>query len=71
MKIREASIADRANISRLHVESIRKLCADHYTSEQLNAWTSLLTPSVYDQALIEKVFLVAYDSQQDLLGIGF
>ena len=32
--------------------------------------TSVLTPSIYDQALKEKVFLVAYDSEHDLLGIG-
>jgi len=70
MEIRKASIADKENISRLHIASIRKLCAKHYTNEQLNAWTSILIPSVYDQALREKVFLVAYDSQQGLQGIG-
>jgi len=70
MKIRKASSTDKENISRLHVASIRKLCAKSYTREQINAWTSVLTPSVYNQALREKEFLVAYDSQQDLLGIG-
>ena len=70
MKIRKASKADRKNISNLHIASIKKLCRNHYTHEQLNAWTSVLTPSVYDQALKEKVVLVAYDSQQDLLGLG-
>ncbi|WP_161626826.1 GNAT family N-acetyltransferase [Desulfospira joergensenii] len=70
MKIRKASSADKENISRLHIASIRELCAKHYTREQLNAWTRILTPSVYDQALKEKIFLVAYDSQQDLLGLG-
>ena len=70
MKIRKASKADRKNISNLHIASIKKLCRNHYTHEQLIAWTSVLTPSVYDQALKEKVVLVAYDSQQDLLGLG-
>ena len=70
MKIRKACSSDKDEISKLHVTSIRKLCVNHYTREQLNAWTSVVTPSVYDQALKEKVFLVAYDSQQDLLGIG-
>jgi putative acetyltransferase len=70
MKIRKASSADKDNISRLHVASISKLCVNHYSREQLSAWTSVLTPSAYDQALKEKVFLVAYDSQQDLLSIG-
>ncbi|GAB6905894.1 GCN5-related N-acetyltransferase [Desulfosarcina cetonica] len=70
MKIRKACSSDKGNIWKLHVASIRKLCVNHYTPEQLNAWTSVLTPSVYDQALKEKVFLVAHDSQQDLIGIG-
>ena len=70
MKIRKASKADKENISNLHIASIRKLCCNHYTREQLNAWTSVLKPSVYNQALKEKVFLVAYNPQQDLLGLG-
>ena len=70
MKIRKASEADKENISNLHIASIKKLCSNHYTHEQLNAWTSVLTPSVYDQALKKKIVLVAYDSQQNLLGLG-
>jgi len=70
MKIRKASEADKENISNLHIASIKKLCSNHYTHEQLNAWTSVLTPSVYDQALKEKIVLVAYDSQQNLQGLG-
>ena len=70
MKIRKASNADKENISRIHIASIRKLCVNHYTREQLNAWANVLTPSVYDQALREREFLVANDSQQDLLGLG-
>ena len=70
MKIRKAFKADKENISSLHIASIRKLYYNHYNREQLNAWTSVLKPSVYDHALKEKVFLVAYNPQQDLLGLG-
>lgn len=70
MKIRKASDADKENISKLHISSIKRLCSKHYTDEQLNAWTSVLTPSVYDQALKEKLFLVAHDSNQELKGLG-
>ena len=70
MKIRKASDADKENISKLHILSIKRLCGKHYTHEQLNAWTSVLTPSVYEQALKEKAFLVANDSQQNLMGLG-
>jgi putative acetyltransferase len=70
MKIRKASDSDKKNISKLHISSIKRLCSNHYTHKQLKAWTSLLTPSIYDQALREKVFLVAHDSIQELMGLG-
>jgi len=70
MQIRKASKADKENIANLHIASIRQLCRNQYSREQLIAWTSVLTPSIYDHALKEKVVLVAYDSQQDLLGLG-
>jgi len=70
MKIRKASNSDKGNISRLHIASIKKLCGSYYTQQQLDVWTSLLAPSIYDQALKEKFFLVAEDSQKDLLGMG-
>jgi putative acetyltransferase len=64
------SYEDKKNISKLHISSIKRLCSRHYTPEQLNVWTSVLTPSVYDQALNEKIFFVAHDSNQDLMGLG-
>lgn len=70
MKIRKAFDTDKKKISKLHISSIERLCSKHYTHEQLNAWTSVLIPSVYDQALKEKIFLVAHDSNQDLMGFG-
>ena len=70
MKIRNASDTDKKNISKLHILSIMRLCSKHYTHEQLSAWTSVLTPSVYGQALKEKIFLVSHDSNQDLMGLG-
>jgi len=70
MKIRKAIDTDKKNISKLHISSIKRLCSKHYTDEQLHAWTSILTPSVYDQALKEKVFLVAHDSTRELMGLG-
>ena len=70
MKIRKASATDKKNITKLHISSIERRWSKHYTHEQLNAWTSVLTPSVYDQAFKEKVFLVAHDSKQDLMGLG-
>ena len=70
MDIRKASSADKEDIAQLHIASIKRLCANHYSHEQIVAWTNILTPSVYDQALQEKVFLVASGSNQGVLGIG-
>ena len=70
MDIRKALYTDRDTLSQLHIASIKRLCCHHYTREQLEVWSSVLTPSIYDQALKEKVFLVAVDSQQALLGLG-
>ncbi len=54
----------------MHIASIRKLCANHYTRRQIDAWTRVLVPSVYEQALQEKVVLTACDSGEDLSGLG-
>ena len=70
MKIRKASDTDKKNMSKVHISSIKRLCSKHYTHEQLQAWTSVLIPSVYDQALKEKVVLVAHDSTEELMGLG-
>jgi putative acetyltransferase len=70
MKIRKASAADKEKLSKMHIASIRKLCANHYTRQQLDAWTSVLVPQVYEQALKEKVVLTACDSGGDLSGLG-
>ena len=71
MKIRKASEADKENISNLYIASIKKLCSNHYTHEQLNAWTSVLTPSVYDQALKGKIVFVAYNLEDFVLEKSF
>ena len=70
MKTRKARYSDRENLSELHISSIKTLCGNHYSQEQIDAWTRVITPSVYDQALREKVFIVAYSSPQDLMGLG-
>ena len=59
MHIRNATANDREAISRVHRASIRALCASRYTGEQIDGWLAILQPTVYDQALREKVFLVA------------
>jgi len=70
MKIRKASMADKAKLAQMHITSIRKLCASHYTRRQIDAWTRVLVPRVYEQALKEKVVLTAWDPGGELSGLG-
>ena len=70
MIIRRALEEDKENISRLHIASINQSCRNYYTKEQVDAWVNVLTPSAYDHALKEKVFLVTENSEQALLGLG-
>jgi putative acetyltransferase len=69
MHIRKATHEDKAALAALHAASIRALCAGHYPASALDAWTALLAPAVYDDALAHKVFLVAEEGGA-LLGLG-
>ena len=69
MRIRKATHADKEAVAALHVASIRAICADHYAPDVLDAWTALLVPDFYDDALARKVFLVAEEGGA-LLGLG-
>jgi putative acetyltransferase len=53
----------------MHVASIRELCAGHYEAGQIEAWTASITPESYDQALREKIFLVAEEAGS-IVGLG-
>lgn len=70
MRIRKALDTDKEKIFQVHVASIKQSCRNHYTKEQLDAWVSVLSPSVYDHALKKKEFFVAEDSEHSLLGLG-
>ncbi|RNE93196.1 GNAT family N-acetyltransferase [Marichromatium sp. AB32] len=68
--IRQAAASDREDLARLHIASIQGLCAGHYEAEALRARTALLTPSVYDQALAEKLVLVAEQPGHGAVGLA-
>ena len=40
-----ATLADRQAISSVHIRSIRELCKDSYSEEEIRVWTSRLNPS--------------------------
>ncbi|MDQ7832090.1 MAG: GNAT family N-acetyltransferase [Desulfovibrionaceae bacterium] len=69
MHIRLAASGDRQALAAMHVASIRELCAGHYEVGQIEAWTASITPEAYDQALREKIFLVAEEAG-GIVGLG-
>lgn len=67
MKIRRATPEDANAIYAVHTTSIRGLCRDHYSSDQIAAWTSAPSPGRYLEGMRLFQFLVAEQSEQ-LLG---
>ena len=60
--IRSAEVADAQAICRLHIRSVRQLCADAYSPTQLDAWIGNRIPAHYEPFLKEAVCLVAETS---------
>lgn len=69
MKIRLGTISDTKKISQTHKDSIQKLCKDHYSSENIEKWTSILDPKIYENAIKEKILIVA-EEENEILGFG-
>ena len=46
-RLRRALVSDREAIRDVHTASIRTLCRDFYSSEQIEAWSGLLRPESY------------------------
>lgn len=69
MNIRLGTISDTEKISQTHKLSIQALCKDYYSSENINKWTSILKPKIYENAVKEKILIVAEENNQ-ILGFG-
>ncbi|WP_321491845.1 hypothetical protein [uncultured Desulfobacter sp.] len=69
MKLQLGTIEDTAKISEVHSASIQSLCKNDYGMEQIESWTRLLVPGIYEQALLEKILIVA-DLEDQILGFG-
>lgn len=67
--IRKAVASDVDEIYRMHISSIRELCSNRYTSEQMDAWTGTLKPDRYLHAINSLDFRVAQNSDGRLVGI--
>jgi len=69
MKIRAATLSDTEEIARMHRESIRILCSEHYDACLLAGWIELLSPEIYASALAEKWMIVA-EEEGKIVGMG-
>jgi GNAT superfamily N-acetyltransferase len=67
--IRRAAQGDGEALATLHRASIRALCADAYSPEQLAAWTAVLTSAAYETLIDVGHVLIAVDEEVPV-GLG-
>jgi putative acetyltransferase len=72
MITRRATVDDAKAICDLHIRSIRVLCADDYTADQIEAWAGRKKPELYSRAMTEggETMLVAIDEQGRIVGFA-
>ena len=69
MVIRSARLADTKKIAAAHVASIKGLCSGSYAKKDVGGWISVIDPGIYENAIKEKVMIVAED-KDEILGLG-
>ncbi len=70
--LREMQASDRDAVIFIHTKSIYGMCKDYYTQKEMEAWTSRLTPKLFDEGIKDEnnVGVVAVDSDS-VIGYGF
>jgi len=69
MIIRPAIMTDTEQIALTHKKSIEVLCSEYYPPENIAGWVAILSPDIYENAIKEKVMIVAED-KNEILGLG-
>ena len=67
--VRRARREDNEAIGRMHVASIRELCREHYSPDQIEAWAAPRQADFYVEAIERKEFYVAEDDE-GIIGFG-
>ncbi|NJK50066.1 GNAT family N-acetyltransferase [Candidatus Gracilibacteria bacterium] len=67
--IRRAKQEDKEFIWQVHTEAISELCKNHYTQQQIQAWTSFLIPESYREVIETREFFVVEDDKS-IVGFG-
>ena len=68
-RIRPAGASDVDGIWRVHNESIRALCREHYGAREIAAWIAFRPPEAYRAALASRILFVA-EWQEEIVGFG-
>jgi putative acetyltransferase len=68
--VRRATPADSEEILRLHVDSIRRVCAASYTPVQIDAWTRSKRAENYTRAMASGESMFVAESAGRLLGFA-
>jgi len=69
MLIRSAKMTDTEKIAATHRASIKDLCSEFYDTKDIDGWIGIIAPSIYENAIKEKVMIVAED-KDEILGLG-
>ncbi|MCB1756079.1 MAG: GNAT family N-acetyltransferase [Gammaproteobacteria bacterium] len=69
MLVRSARMTDMEKIAATHRASIRDLCSAFYTKQDIDAWTGIIDPGIYESAIKEKVMIVA-EEEGEIVGLG-
>lgn len=71
--IRPAGVADIAGIYAAHQSSVRQLCGNEYTPQQIAMWLDGRTPVMYLDAIEKQLLWVAVNQTGDIVGdiVGF
>lgn len=69
MHVRSARMTDTEKIAATHRASIEGLCSGFYSKKDIDGWVEIIDPSIYENAIKEKVMIVAEDKDA-ILGLG-
>jgi len=68
IKIRQAFRNDAPAIHELHTKSVKELCKNHYSDEQIHGWIDHRTPEGYFPPIDQNILFVAIE---DSVIVGF
>lgn len=69
MVIRLAKTTDTEKIAATHIASIKGICSKCYASESIASWVTILSPDIYENAIRDKVMIVA-EEKGEIFGLG-